>query len=326
MEQGRTVLLPVEVLERRQEIARILKVKINNLSRRLRSMSEDERRTVFYRLEHEKPVDPATTLSGTDLKPVAQPTPEIVYAVPRKENLSKLAKKLDDFATGPEKNRHVPNEWLAFLADIQEADPKDRLSDDLREKYSALVKSKTVICEIEFLSLLRGPMQQKEEIEEWIRDLGKDFKHGENGNCFEHELSLPICRAVIRCTGSMFKQLVESPKWIERIRWIESRPKFQTFHEVTEKFRVQDLAPLESPARDASIVCIVDSGATAGNPFLAKCVRSNLSKSFLKQKPDDPNDEHGHGSAVASLAAYHSLNLAAGAINRPQVWIASARS
>ena len=32
--------------------------------------------------EHEKPVDPATTLSGTDLKPVAQPTPEIVYAVP----------------------------------------------------------------------------------------------------------------------------------------------------------------------------------------------------------------------------------------------------
>ena len=114
----------------------------------------------------------------------------------------------------PKKTDTFPNEWLAFLADIQEADPKDRLSDDLREKYSALVKSKTVICEIEFLSLLRGPMQQKEEIEEWIRDLGKDFKHGENGNCFEHELSLPICRAVIRCTGSMFKQLVESPKWI----------------------------------------------------------------------------------------------------------------
>ena len=53
-------------------------------------------------------------------------------------------------------------------------------------------------------------------------------------------------------------------------------------------------------------------GALVGNPFLAKCVRSNLSKSFLKQKPDDPNDEHGHGSAVASLAAYHSLNLGCG--------------
>ena len=325
MEQGRTVPLPVEVLERRQEIARVLKVKITDLSRRLRAMNEEERRAVFYKLEHEKPVDPATTLSGTDLKPIAQPTPEIVYAVPRKENLSKLAKKLDDFATGPVKKDHVPNEWLAYLVDIQEADPKDRLSDDMREQYAALAKSKSLICEIEFLSLLRGPKQQKEEIEAWIRDLGKDFQHGANGNCFEHELSPPTCRAVIRCTGSMFKQLVESPKWIQRIRWVESRPKFQTFQEVTEKFRVQDLAPLVSPARDAPVVCIVDSGATAGNPFLEKCVRPNLCKSFLKQKPDDPNDEHGHGSAVASLAAYHGLNLAAGAINRPQVWIAIAR-
>ena len=137
MEQGRTAPLPAEVLERRQEIARVLKVKINDLSRRLRAMTEDERRAVFYKLEHETPVfDPAATLSGTDLRPVAQPTPEIVYAVPRKESLSKLAKKLDDFATAPVTKQHVPNEWLAHLADIQEADPKDRLSDDMRETVS----------------------------------------------------------------------------------------------------------------------------------------------------------------------------------------------
>ena len=109
-------------------------------------MNEEERRAVFYKLEHEKPVDPATTLSGTDLKPIAQPTPEIVYAVPRQESLSKLAKKLDDFATGPVKKDHVPNEWLAYLVDIQEADPKDRLSDDMREQYAALAKSKSLIC------------------------------------------------------------------------------------------------------------------------------------------------------------------------------------
>jgi hypothetical protein len=36
-------------LERRQEIARVLKVTINDLSRRLRAMTEDERRAVFYR-------------------------------------------------------------------------------------------------------------------------------------------------------------------------------------------------------------------------------------------------------------------------------------
>lgn len=325
-EQGRTAPLPIEVLERRHEIARVLKVKINGLSRRLRAMTEDERKAVFYKLEHDMPVtDPATTLSGTDLKPVAQPTPETIYAVPRKENLNNLSKKLDEFDTTPVKKQHVPNEWLAHLTDIREADPKDRLSDDLRKQYSTLVKANSLLCEIEFLSLLRGPKQQKEEIGAWIRDLVTDFQHGANGNCFEHELSLPTCRAVIRCTGSMFKQLVETSKWVQRIRCIESRPRFQTFQEITQRFRVQDLAPLVPPARDAPVICIVDSGVTAGNPFLEKCVRPGLSKSFLKQRLDNPNDEHGHGSAVASLAAYHGLNLAPGATNTPRVWIASAR-
>src|SRR5271165_4837112 len=79
MEQGRTVPLPAEVLERRHEIARVLKVKVSDLSRRLRAMTEEERKAVFYKLEHDSPVaDPATTLSGTDLKPVAQPNPQTV--------------------------------------------------------------------------------------------------------------------------------------------------------------------------------------------------------------------------------------------------------
>ena len=94
---------------------------------------------------------------------------------------------------------------------------------------------------------------------------------------------------------------MEEPEWIERIRWIESRPRFQTFNEVLDAFRVQDLAPISSPPQDASVVCIVDSGVTSGNPFLEKVVRPSLEKSFLRKQPSNPNDEHGHGSAVASL-------------------------
>ena len=325
-EKPRIVPLPPEVLARRLQIAQVLKVKIDQLSRHLKSLSADERRAVFYKLEHEVPVsNPTTTLSGTDLKPISQPSPEIVYAVPKKETLNRLSQKVDEFATGPVKKQHVPNEWLAYLKDIQEADPKDRLSDDLRRAYATHVKSKSIICEIEFLSLKRGVNQQKEEIEVWIKELQQAFASGVHGTFFEHELMLPTCRAVIRCTGAMFKQIVEEPQWIERIRWVESRPKFQTFSEVLEAFRFQDLAPISSPPRDAPVVCIVDSGVTAGNPFLEKVVRTSLTKSFLKKQPTNPSDEHGHGSAIASLASYYSLNLAAGAQNQPRLWIASAR-
>ena len=325
-ESGRTVPLPSEVLAKRQEIAQILNVKLDKLSRHLKSLSDDERRAIFYKLEHEIAVaDPRTTLAGTDLKPIAQPSPEVVYAIPKQESLSKLIQQVDKFATAPIKKQHVPHEWLAHLKDIQEADPKDRLSDDLRKRYSRLTKSTSVICEIEFLSLERGPNQQKKEIESWIADLQQAFAQGVHGHFFEHEMIPPTCRAVIRCTGSMFKRIVEEPEWIERIRSIESRPRFQTFHEILEAFRFQDLAAIPSPPQDAPIVCIVDSGVTAGNPFLEKVVRNNFAKSFLKKDVDNPNDEHGHGSAVASLASYYSLSLAAGAANTPKLWIANAR-
>jgi hypothetical protein len=324
MESGRTVPLPPEKLAHRAEIGQILRAKVDQLSQHLRHLSDDERKAVFYKLEYEIGANP-TNLTGTDLKPIAQPTPETIYAVPKEKNLSKLASKIDEFANAPVVKQHVPNAWMAYLKAIDEADPKDRLSDDLRKRYAALTKSRSLVCEIEFLSIVRGSNKQKKEIESWIKDLQKDFANGVHGNFFEHELLPPSCRAVIRCTGAMFKQLVEEPKWIERIRWIESRPRFQTLHEVLDAFRVQDLAPLGPPPANAPVVCVVDSGVTAGNPFLANVVRNGLVKSFLKAKPTDPNDEHGHGSAVASLAAYYALNLAAGAANLPKLWIASAR-
>ena len=324
-EDGRRAPLPKEILEKRDQIAQVLNVKIEQLSRRLKSMSADERRAVFYKLVHDIPANPITTLSGTDLKFIAQPSPEVIYAVPKKETLNQLLKKVNDFATGPVKQKHVPNEWLAHLTHIQEADPKDRLSIDLQKRYATLLKSESVICELEFLSLQRSPKQQKTEIEGWVKQLQQAFVGGLHGTYFEHELMPPTCRAVIRCSGPMFKRIVEQPEWIERIRWIESRPQFQTFKEVLDSFRFQNLAPISSPPKDAPVVCIIDSGVTSGNPFLEKVVYAGLSKSFLKDQPNNPNDENGHGSAIGSLASYYSLNLSDGAQNQPKVWIASAR-
>ncbi|WP_075096718.1 S8 family peptidase [Planctomyces sp. SH-PL14] len=324
-EVGRPIPLPPELLARRQEIARVLQVQVSELSRRLKKMSEKERRAVFYKLQNDVGVNPKTLLVGTDLQVIAQPSSEVVYAVPKSDNLDKVAKKIQEFGAAPLVKGHAKNEWLGRLTSIEEGDPKDRLSDDLRQDYAVLIKKPQVICEIEFLSLVAGDVKRREEIEDWITDLQKEFSLGVHGNFFEHEIAPPVCRAVIRCTGAFFKRLVEEPKWIARIRWIESKPRFQTFSEITESFRVQDLAELKAPPKSAPIVCVIDSGVTPGNPFLKPVVHTGLTKSFLKHQPTNPNDENGHGSAVASLVAYHGLNLATGAENTPKLWVASAR-
>ena len=123
----------------------------------------------------------------------------------------------------------------------------------------------------------------------------------------------------------MFRTLVEDRKWWTRISWFEARPRFETFQTIYRDFSVAQLGPISSPPPDAPVVCIVDSGVTVGNPFLQPVTQADLVRSFLKHSPANPYDEHGHGSGVASLAAYYGLNLDKGAANEGKVWIASAR-
>src|SRR5205823_4596433 len=120
------------------------------------------------------------------------------------------------------------------------------------------------------------------------------------GALFEHEELRGTCRAVIRCSGKMFKHLVMDPDWQTKISWFEERPEFETFTSVLENFNVARLGDFVPPHEAAPIVCIVDSGITPGNPFLRPVTRDELIRSFLNDKQDNPYDEHGHGSAVAS--------------------------
>jgi hypothetical protein len=89
-ERPRLATLPPELLNRRAEIARVLGVKIDALSRELRQMTAEERHAVFYKLEHDAPVD----LGGTGLKAISQPTSFVTLAIPRENNLDNLAQKV----------------------------------------------------------------------------------------------------------------------------------------------------------------------------------------------------------------------------------------
>lgn len=322
-EKPRPIPIKPERLQRRQEIARRLVDQINPLSQSLHQMTDAERKAVFYKLEHEAPVD----LAGTDLKALAEHSEHFTLAIPKKDNLEKLAGKIEAFGTGELKKGHAPNEQLADrIIKIVRGDPKDRLSQALFEQYDQLVQQDWVICEIEMVSLAQGNTKQRKELQQVRHALQQAFgSAGANGNFFEHEESGGSCRAVIRCTGRLLKALVEGPDWLTRISWFDARPRFETFFTVLQDFSVDALGATSGPSESAPAVCIVDSGVTSGNPFLTPVARTDLLKSFLRKAPTQPADEHGHGSGVASLAAYYVLNLDHGATNSGKIWIASAR-
>ena len=110
-------------------------------------MSEDERRAVFYKLEHDMPVN----LSGTGLQPLGEPGQHVTLAVPREDNLNRLTKKVHDFGSGQIRGNRPPNAEIDRLNAIGQGEPTDRLSDALFRDYKALTKKAHVICEIEII-------------------------------------------------------------------------------------------------------------------------------------------------------------------------------
>ena len=279
-EKPRPVPLSPETIARRAEIVSRLTLQLGPLSERLKAMTDIERRAVFYKLEHDGPV----SLTGTGLKAVAEPSERFTLAVPTADDLSAFTDKLEQFATAIPKNGVVPNSRLATaLESVQPGVPQDRLSQELLENYDALVQQPQLICEVELLSLQTGKNQQRDELEQFRHLLKSELDRDRGiGALFEHEEIKGTCRIVIRCTGALFKKLVEDTEWQRRIYWFEARPEFQTFHRIVEDFTVAELGQITGPSSTAPVVCIIDSGVSAGNPFLRPVVRDDLLKSFLK--------------------------------------------
>ena len=311
----------------RREIAEGLRRQIEPLSASLRGMSEEERRAVFYKVEHSGAgrldID---SFGGTGLKPLSEPGENFTLVAPRAADLGKLLEKVDEYGGGGEADDgRVPNERLvAAIESFELGAPSDRLSEELFRDYENLVRSDWVTCEVEMVSFVVGWKKQRADVLRIKDDLEDAFAGGESGEILEHEEAKGTVRAVVRCTGEMFRTLVEAPEWQRQIYRFEARPRFETFRAITEGFSVGRLGPISGPGGDAPVVCVVDSGVADGNPFLTPVTRADLLRTYLKQVPGT-GDDSGHGSGVASLAAYYALNVSGGAENAGKVWVASAR-
>jgi hypothetical protein len=330
-EPPRNVPPPQAIVVRRairRQIANELKQQILPLSRKLKRMSDEERKAVFYKLEHaDSTIITKTSLSGTGLKPITEPGETQTLVIPREDNLNALIEKVEEFGGGSEESDgQVPHERLVAAIDSFEmGEPRDRLSETLLGSYDQLIKQVSVIFELEMISYRIGSKQQRRELDQIMKDIGSLLQGDKHGEILEHEEGKGTRRLVMQCSGRVFKSLVEEPRWQRRLYWFDSRPEFQSYETVIDGFNVKKLGTIRPPDENASVVCIVDSGITIGNPFLKPVTRQDLLQSFLEDELDNPADGNGHGSGMASLASYYALNPSTGAENTAKVWIAGAR-
>jgi hypothetical protein len=322
-ENPRIAQLPPEVLARRRLIADNLLAQVAPLSAKLKQMAPEERRAVFLKLQHDRPIP----LTGTGLRQISEPDAFVTHAIPIQDGLDKLERKIDEFATGPSKRGHAPHERLvAPLAEIGFGAPFDRLSEGMQAVFQNLIRRRLVVYEVEIMSFSQGPKQKRNDLQRTRQTLEVLLRaRGYENQVFEHEEIKGTARLVVRTTGAVLRELVESPDWQTSIRWFDLKPEFETFHSTLKNFDVRSLAQFEIPDPQAETICIIDSGVSSANPFVAPILQTGSLRSFLRSAPHVVADEYGHGTGVAALASYGAINIAEGAINRGATRIASAR-
>lgn len=309
--------LASELIARKADIARTLHEKVARCYKRYAELSPEQQRAMFYRITHE---GHRLDLTGTGLRIFDRGAGE-TYVMVRSEGFEKYLKKIEAFESAKVSRGHIKNQGVVLpVHDMYEGVPGDRLSDWFKEHYESLIKEESILFEIELLANdERSIKAQAEEFTELLRKLQTVI--GLDGVIYEHEISKGFARVVLRASGAALRKLVEESYWQTRIVRFEQRPQFETFNTTLEDFSLERLGDLVPPDEDAPRICIIDSGVNAENPFLKVAVKE--ARSFLAES--DEFDENGHGSGIASLAAFRELNLSEGGENKALNWIVSAR-
>jgi len=320
-EHGRPFPASEQTIAQRGAKTAMLLQSLAPVKQRLRVLTPAQRRAFFVKLEHTGPIN----LVGTGLKAISPPSDRVTLAIPRDNNLAKLERKLADYGDGPIQSGMIPNQLLGNrLSQIESGMPFDRVSDELTEQYTQLLEQEAITLEIEISSLENGIRKRSEDFSKIIENINLLLWSGVRGTIYEHRVDRESANVVLRCNGEVLRKLVHGDEWQTVITWLDLPPRFQTFSETLRNFSAPaaNISPVET---DAPTVCIVDSGIVPGNVFLTAVTRTDMMKSFLHGRAADIYDENGHGSGVGSIASYFALNLATGATNKGDVFLASAR-
>ena len=132
------VLIPAA---ERREISRQIREQTAEIDWALRERTPDERRAIFLRLKHDRPLT-RKDLAGTGLTFMSAPGADESLVVTRQETLELLEKRLDKFTEGEEPLRPKGTDFATSVRAIELGEPKgsDASATLARDTYARMVQ------------------------------------------------------------------------------------------------------------------------------------------------------------------------------------------
>ncbi|WP_043586490.1 S8 family peptidase [Geminisphaera colitermitum] len=316
-------------IKKRIEAAQNMRRQLAEIEQQARQLDSDQIRAIILKMTHDRRLT-KNDLSGTGLCFYAPPTDTHSLVIPKNPdelNLHKIDQRIAQTENNPETPAPPNINFLLNVTSVTISDPKERLCEQFRKNYKNLSSpGHWFIYEVEISSFLTDRRERRKELRQHLTKLQSFLRYAGGGGLYEHDDNLldeGVIPAVVSSTGSAFQLLVEAPEWRRIVTSFDARPKFETFSERFKKFTITDTTLLPPP-ENAPKICVIDTGVAGENPFLKHVVNRDLSESWITgyHPLADPD---GHGSGVASLAAYYHIDIGKNTTHQPVAQIVSAR-
>ena len=194
--------------------------------------------------------------------------------------------------------KSAPHEgFIDVLRSVRAYGPQDRLTERIEARRKELHPQEDLDIHLDLWH--PGDVQ---EAHAWVSAAEKAIRSagGSVVDTYEnHRSGLLLIRA--RLAVAALDDLAQ----IDEIALIDGSPRFSPSQAQAKQASLDDMPQVLSPAPDAPLVGIIDSGVRSAHPLLAGAVydATTLSAEF-----DDGEDEHGHGTRVAGLLLHGSLD------------------
>ncbi len=271
------------------------------------------------------------SLRNAGLDVVDYLTDRVVVSAERDTQLTAFSAMLADYQTGPrpplepstepavtdegspampdQTVRSAPNQAMFDCIDsIEPFGAADVLTDDLAEHLAAVADTDPVLVDAQ----LWCP-EDVASAENLADRVAAAVEGPGAGRVLDRTLRYRAGLSVIRLEAPAMT--VRSLGGVRGVRRLDRLPRALLGYGQSIGLGISALPPVLPPRSDAPLVAVIDSGVRSAHPLIGPAVQD-----VVALTPDgDGADEHGHGTAVASLALLGSIEplLADGAAIRP---------
>jgi hypothetical protein len=240
-----------------------------------------------------------------------------VVAFASDPDLTSFLERLRQYQEGVQEGRRTASfeHFYDTIETVRRYEAQDRITERLQLALAGVTPDSEVLVDIECWF-----PDQAGVAGGWLADV--EFAAEDAGaSIIDRYFNSAANVALLRISGpaSVIRELAE----LDVIASVDLLPVPPIWTHQARAFGVDDLPDLPTPAADAPIVGLVDSGVRSAHPLLGGCIYDAVATGAL----GDGEDRSGHGTAIASLILRGPLEeaLTASAPTTPVCQILSAR-